>query len=62
MVAKMEEAGEALGDFGLSLVKLSKFEDEEGSAMGQYTRQGAATTSIAADCKRTGTVGAPPRS
>ncbi len=60
MVAKMEEAGNALGDFGLSLVKLCKFEDDEGSALGVYTQQGAATKRISADCKRTGMVRTPP--
>jgi len=56
VVAKMEEAGNALGDFGLSLVKLCRFEDDEGAALGLYTQQGAATKRISADCKRTGTV------
>ena len=56
VVAKMEEAGNALGDFGLSLVKLCKFEDDEGAALGVYTQQGAATKRISADCRRTGMV------
>lgn len=56
VVAKMDEAGSALGDFGLSLIKLSKFEDEEGSGTGPHTQQGAASRSLAADCRRTGMV------
>lgn len=53
-MGKMEEAGNALGDFGLSLVKLCKFEDDKGSSLGVYTQQGAATKRISADCQRTG--------
>ncbi len=52
----MDEAGNALGDFGLSLIKLCKFEDDEGSALGQYTQQGAATRSLASTCKIAGQV------
>ena len=52
----MDEAGNALGDFGLSLIKLCKFEDEEGAALGQYTQQGAATKSLASTCKSAGQV------
>lgn len=56
MVTKMEEHANALGDFGLSLIKLSKFESEEGSSLGRYTHQGAATNAISAETRRTGTV------
>ena len=52
----MDEAGNALGDLGLSLIKLCKFEDDEGSALGQYTQQGAATRSLASTCKIAGQV------
>ena len=52
----MDEASNALGDFGLSLIKLCKFEDDEGSALGQYTQQGAATRSLASTCKIAGQV------
>lgn len=56
VVAKMSEAGNALGDFGLSLIKLSKFEDERGVSLGAYTRQAAASKAMAADSRRTGMV------
>lgn len=52
----MDEAGNALGDFGLSLIKLCKFEDDEGLALGQYTQQGAATKAIATTCRSAGQV------
>lgn len=56
LVARMDEAGNALGDFGLSLIKLCKFEDVEGAALGQYTQQGAATKAIAKTCRDVGQV------
>lgn len=56
MVTKMEDQAIALGDFGLSMFKLCKFESDEGACLGRYTHQGAATNAIAADAKRTGAV------
>ena len=52
----MEEAGDALGDLGMSLIKLSKYEDEEGGACGAYTATTAACKSMAAESKRVGMV------
>ena len=52
----MDDAGNALGDLGLSLIKLCKFEDEEGGALGQYTQRGAATKAIATTCRHAGQV------
>lgn len=43
-----------LGDLGLSLVKLGKYEDEEGSKCGQYSELGVGARSIAADARRVG--------
>ena len=60
MVTKMEEAAVALGDLGLSLVKLAKSEQEEGSCLGSYTHETAATASVAAEAKKTGTVSPSP--
>ena len=43
-----------MGDFGLSLVKLGKYEDEEGSKCGQYSELGVGARSVAADARRVG--------
>jgi len=43
-----------MGDLGLSLVKLAKYEDEEGSKCGQYSELGVGARSVAADARRLG--------
>ena len=44
-----------LGDLGLSLIRVAKYEDEEGTAKcGQYTDMGAGARSVAADSRRVG--------
>ncbi len=43
-----------MGDLGLSLVKLGKYEEEEGSKCGQYTDLGVSARSVAADARRMG--------
>lgn len=40
MVKEFEELGAVVGDLGLSLVKLAKYEEEEGGKCGQYTELG----------------------
>ena len=55
-IKRLEDYGNVLGDLGLSLVKLAKYEDEEGSANGSYTDQGAAAKQISADARRVGMV------
>ena len=52
----MEEAAISLGDFGLSLIKLAKFEAEQGTAISKYTHENAATSGISADARKTGMV------
>lgn len=46
-----------LGDLGLGLIKLAKFEDEAGAACGPYSDWGAAAKTMAADTRRVGMVG-----
>lgn len=55
-MSKFEELGGVLGDLGLSLVKLAKFEDETGSRTGTYTEAGAAAKLISSDTRRIGMV------
>ena len=45
-----------LGDLGLALIKVAKFEDEEGARSGAYTLSASASKAIAAEAKRVGTV------
>lgn len=45
-----------LGDLGLGLIKLAKFEDETGATCGQYSDWGAACKTMAADTRRVGMV------
>jgi hypothetical protein len=44
-----------MGDLGLSLVKLGRYEDEEGSKCGQYNDLGVGARAVATDAKRVGT-------
>lgn len=43
-----------MGDLGLSLVKLAKYEDEEGSKCGQYSELGVGARAVGADARRVG--------
>ena len=43
-----------MGDFGLALVKLGKYEDEEGASCGQYSEMGVGARALAADTRRVG--------
>ncbi len=63
LVSRLEEVGGVLGDLGLALIKVAKYEDEEGARSGAYTLSASASKAIAAEAKRVGTVrGAhPPR-
>lgn len=54
MVKEFEEMGAVMGDLGLSLVKLGKYEEEEGGKCGQYTEMGVGARSVAADARREG--------
>ena len=55
-VERFEEAGAVLGDLGMALIRLAKFEAEQGAASAGYSATGAASRSLAADCQRTGKV------
>ncbi|PRW57356.1 sorting nexin 2B [Chlorella sorokiniana] len=54
LVKEFEELGAVMGDFGLSLVKLAKFEDEEGTKCGQYSELGVGARAVANDARRVG--------
>jgi len=54
LVKRLEEVGNVLGDIGLSLIKVAKFEDEDGLRCGQYTESGTASKVVAADSRRIG--------
>ncbi|KAK9805542.1 hypothetical protein WJX72_004051 [[Myrmecia] bisecta] len=54
VVSKFEDVGNVLGDLGLSLIKIAKFEEEEGTKCGQYTESAAHSKTISADAKRFG--------
>ena len=56
LVSRLEEVGGVLGDLGLALIKVAKFEDEEGARSGAYTLSASASKAIAAEAKRVGTV------
>ena len=56
-VAKFEETGGVLGDLGMSLIRVGKFESEDGTSCGAYSASAAASRSIAADTTRVGKVG-----
>ena len=57
MVSQFEEMGTVLGDLGLALIAMAKYEDEEGAKTGSYTDSSAAARDIAADARRVGMVG-----
>ncbi|EFN57618.1 hypothetical protein CHLNCDRAFT_142705 [Chlorella variabilis] len=54
MVKEFEEMGAVMGDLGLSLMKLAKYEDEEGSKCGQYSDLGVGARAVGADARRVG--------
>lgn len=58
MVSQFEEVGTVLGDLGLALIAMAKYEDEEGAKTGSYTDSSSAARDIAADARRVGMVGA----
>ena len=43
-----------LGDLGMALIRLAKFEGEQGVASSTYSASAADCRSLAADCQRTG--------
>ena len=55
-MVRLDEVGSAMGDLGLALIKLSKFEEEEGGRTAPYSNSAAAAATMAADCKRVGMV------
>ena len=55
-MSRLEEVGGVLGDLGLALIKVAKYEDEEGARSGAYTLSASASKAIAAEAKRVGTV------
>lgn len=55
LVREFERVGAATGDLGLALIRLAKYEDEEGGrAAGPYTAFGAAAKGVAGDARRVG--------
>ena len=56
-VSRFEEAGGVLGDLGMALIRLAKFEGEQGVASSTYSASAADCRSLAADCQRTGKAG-----
>ncbi len=56
MVSQFEEMGNVLGDLGLALIAMAKYEDEEGARTGSYTDSSAASKDISADARRVGMV------
>ena len=59
MVSQFEEMGNVLGDLGLALIAMAKYEDEEGARTGSYTDSSAASKDISADARRVGMVCSP---
>lgn len=56
MVSQFEEVGNVLGDVGLALIAMAKYEDEDGTKTGSYTDSSAAAKDISADSRRVGMV------
>lgn len=56
MVVQFEDLGTALGDLGMALIRLAKYEDEDGAKTGSYTDSSAAAKDISANSKRIGNV------
>jgi len=54
LLREFEHTGNVTGDLGLALVRLAKYEDEEGSKCGEYTEIGAGAKRIGADARRVG--------
>ena len=55
-MAKLEETGGVLGDLGMALIRVGKFESEDGSQCGSYSASASASRSISADTTRVGKV------
>lgn len=55
LLKKQEDVGDALGELGLALIKLSKSEDAESQRLGNYSHVGSALSQHAADVRRVGT-------
>ena len=55
LLREFEKVGVVTGDLGLALMRLGKYEDEEGSKCGAYTDIGAGARVIAGDSRRVGT-------
>mmetsp|Transcript_2540 Transcript_2540/g.5986 ORF Transcript_2540/g.5986 Transcript_2540/m.5986 type:complete len:588 (+) Transcript_2540:207-1970(+) len=56
MIRRMERVADSFGDFGLSAIKTSKFEEEEGLRNGKYSESGEPIRDVAAQMKVTGTL------
>jgi sorting nexin-1/2 len=54
LLREFEHTGNVIGDLGLSLVRLGKYEDEEGSKCGEYTELGAGARAIGTEARRVG--------
>lgn len=54
LLREFEKLGVATGDLGLALIRLGKYEDEEGGKCGAYTEIGGAARALAADARRVG--------
>lgn len=55
MIKRMEKVADAFGDFGLSAIKTSKFEEDEGCRNGKYSESGEAIRATSVELKGTGT-------
>ncbi len=55
MIKRMEKVADAFGDFGLSAIKTSKFEEEEGARNGKYSESGEHIRTISSHLKSSGT-------
>jgi sorting nexin-1/2 len=55
MIKRMEKVADGFGDFGLSAIKTSKFEEEEGCRNGKYSESGEHIREISQSMKSTGT-------
>lgn len=54
LLREFEHTGNVTGDLGMALIRLGKYEDEEGSKCGEYTDLGAGAKQIGADARRVG--------
>ena len=55
MIKRMEKVADAFGDFGLSAIKTSKFEEEEGTRNGKYSESGEHIRAVSQHLKASGT-------